>query len=206
MRPHSSSDCGHGLSSIQSADNCTRLPSRLRRWFLANALISGLFALLCLRSGSKPSRLAYPCQQAALTAAASAFGAPVVAAILALRNGATGAFRSRRACLGSVCGLFVMSALVAWALSTPAVGDGPGPSGKPREDYRARVYHVTDCPEDPVGDRFVGLDNLITLMGAGGLKFYESSATSDMDSHQSNRRTTARGCRLAFADGSWPTH
>ncbi|MGB2985710.1 MAG: DUF362 domain-containing protein [Phycisphaerae bacterium] len=51
-------------------------------------LTSGVLALLwlLLRSGSKPSRLAYPCQQAAVGTAAAAFGAPVVAALLVLRN------------------------------------------------------------------------------------------------------------------------
>ena len=53
----------------------------LKRWFVANSLVSGFFALcwLLLRSGAKPSRLAYPCQQAAISAAMLAFAAPVVA-------------------------------------------------------------------------------------------------------------------------------
>ena len=39
----------------------------LKRWFVGNILLAGFFALLwlLLRSGTKPSRLAYPCQQAA---------------------------------------------------------------------------------------------------------------------------------------------
>ncbi len=45
-------------------------------------------------------------------------------------------------------------------------------------EYRAQVYHLTDCPQDPVGDRFVGLDYLITQMGHEGLKFYRSDNTS----------------------------
>ncbi|MGB5552887.1 MAG: hypothetical protein WBO74_20595, partial [Thermoanaerobaculia bacterium] len=58
----------------------------LHRWFVANAYVAGIFALcwLLLRSGSRPSRLAYPCQQAAVSTATLAFGAPLVAAILAL--------------------------------------------------------------------------------------------------------------------------
>ncbi|MGB5161398.1 MAG: hypothetical protein WBQ27_09785, partial [Thermoanaerobaculia bacterium] len=60
----------------------------LHRWFVANAYVAGIFALcwLLLRSGSRPSRLAYPCQQAAVSTATLAFGAPLVAAILALRR------------------------------------------------------------------------------------------------------------------------
>jgi len=46
------------------------------------------------------------------------------------------------------------------------------------ESYRAQVFHVQDCPTDPVGDRFVGLDHLITLMGHEGLKLYRSAVSS----------------------------
>ena len=68
----------------------------LRRWFLANSLLAGFFALcwLLLRSGIRPSRFAYPCQQAALSTASLAFGAPVVTAILALRRGMSAGLRS----------------------------------------------------------------------------------------------------------------
>ncbi|UCD75022.1 MAG: DUF362 domain-containing protein [Phycisphaerales bacterium] len=51
----------------------------------------------------------------------------------------------------------------------------------PRQDYRAQIYHMIDCPQAPVGDRFVGLDYLVTLMGHEGLKFYRS-ATESMES------------------------
>ena len=52
----------------------------LTRWLFANSILAGIFALtwLVLRSGSKPSRFAYPCQQAALSTATLAFGVPVV--------------------------------------------------------------------------------------------------------------------------------
>lgn len=46
------------------------------------------------------------------------------------------------------------------------------------EDYRADIFHVTDCPQSSVGNRFVGLDNLLTLMGREGTKFYQSSTES----------------------------
>jgi hypothetical protein len=49
------------------------------------------------------------------------------------------------------------------------------PAMPPPPDYRARIYHVVDCPWDPVGDRFPGLDLLVTQMGHDGLKFYKSS-------------------------------
>jgi hypothetical protein len=48
----------------------------------------------------------------------------------------------------------------------------------PSRDYRARLYHMTDCPQAPVDDRFIGLDRLITGMGHRGLKFYRSPIPS----------------------------
>jgi hypothetical protein len=134
---------------------------------------SGVFALawLILRSGPKPSRFAYPCQQAAFSTASLAFGVPVVSALIGAR---------RRLCAGlrtpagvSVSALGLVLALGAGAyLSGADSYQGPvldAPAG-----YRAEVFHMTDCPQNPVGDRFVGLDHLITLMGRQGLKFYQS--------------------------------
>ncbi|MHC4429672.1 MAG: DUF362 domain-containing protein [Planctomycetota bacterium] len=53
-----------------------------------------------------------------------------------------------------------------------------GSTAAPRAGYRAQVFRITDCPQAPVGDRFVGLDHLVTLMGHEGLKFYRSSTVS----------------------------
>ncbi len=82
--PHGSTK--HGKHAASRNNGSSR--SFLKRWFLANSLLSGFFALcwLLLRSGSKPSRFAYPCQQAALSTATLAFGTPVVAAFLAARH------------------------------------------------------------------------------------------------------------------------
>ncbi|MHC4420852.1 MAG: DUF362 domain-containing protein [Planctomycetota bacterium] len=44
----------------------------------------------------------------------------------------------------------------------------------PPGGYRAQIYHMVHCPEDPVGDRFPGLDDLVSHMGQQGLKFYKS--------------------------------
>jgi hypothetical protein len=53
-------------------------------------------------------------------------------------------------------------------------GTDDEPRLSPPPDYRAQVFHVFDCPQDPVGDRFLGVDYLVTLMGREGLKFYRS--------------------------------
>ena len=52
------------------------------------------------------------------------------------------------------------------------------PALPPRGGYRAKIYHMVDCPQDPVGDRFPGFDSLVTLMGHEGFKFYKSSTVT----------------------------
>ncbi len=69
---------------------------------------------------------------------------------------------------------------IIWGYS-PKHPDMPMAMGLPALDYRANIYHITDCPEDPVGDNFMGLDYLIALMGHEGLKFYKSQ-TQTMES------------------------
>ncbi len=149
----------------------------LKRWFLANSLISGVLALcwLLLRSGSKPSRLAYPCQQAAFSAATLAFGVPLVAALIAARQRVVGAVRTPAGVVLAAVG--VLATLGTWGYLSRA-NEYQGPRLQPSGDYRAQLYHVSDCPPFPVGDRFVGLDNLLTLMGREGLKIYKSADES----------------------------
>ena len=63
-------------------------PDFLRRWYWLYGLLAGVLALawLLLRSGAKPSRLAYPCQQLALSTAGAVFGATLVGGLVALRR------------------------------------------------------------------------------------------------------------------------
>jgi hypothetical protein len=149
----------------------------LYRWFLANTFFAGFFALawLVLRSGAKPSRLAYPCQQAALSAASLAFGAPIVSALIAAR-------RRLAAGLRSPAGVVVALAVVAVGLGVSGYLVGvdayQGPVLEARGDYRAQLYHVSNSPEDPDGDRFPGMDALILLMGSRGTKFFESAVVT----------------------------
>lgn len=154
--------------------------SLLRTWFLGNTLLAGLFALgwLVLRSGPRPSRLAYPCQQAAISAATLAFGAPLVGAVLALRRGLRSGFGSPRAVAAAAVGLIVTVA--AWGLLT-GLRASPAPLNPalaPGDEYRAEVFHVADCPQDPVGDRFLCIEVMLELMGGQGLKFYRSPVTT----------------------------
>lgn len=151
----------------------------LTKWFVGNTLLAGFFALLWLlfRSGTKPSRLAYPCQQAAMTTASLAFGAPLVGALIAARCLAGRLIRDRRALAIAAVGLFVTIGLWGFLSRSNAssVYGLQSPAG-----YRAELFQVTDCPEDPVGDRFPGLDSLLGLMGENGLKFYRSETTGPL--------------------------
>ena len=149
----------------------------LLKWFVANTLLTGLFALLwlLLRSGTKPNRLTYPCQQAAFTTASLAFGAPIVGALLAARRVAGRLLGSRRALAIAGVGLFATVGFYGFISRSNATSM---PRYQPPSDHRASVFHASDCPEDPVGDRFVGLDNLLELMGRNGLKIYRSPTTS----------------------------
>jgi len=140
---------------------------------MANSLLGGVFAFcwLLLRSGTKPSRFAYPCQQAALSAATLAFGAPLVAAVIAARRQVAARLSTPSGIAAAVAGLILTAGVWGYFARADAY---TGPRFDPPGDYRARLYHVSDCPQDPVGDRFIGLDNLLVLMGREGLKFYRS--------------------------------
>lgn len=166
MRAHESHHRNHRL-----------FHSFLGRWFLANSLLSGLLAILWLlfRSGEKPSRLTYPCQRAAVSTAALAFGTPFVAAVIALRHRMTHWIRTPIILAVAAAGLIVTLSLTIYFSRAEEYA---GPVFDPPRDYRAQIYHVDGCPQNPSGEHFVGLSNLLGVMGRGGLKFYDSADVS----------------------------
>ncbi len=149
-------------------------------WLLANSFLTGLFALawLALRSGGRPSRLAYPCQRAALTTATLALGAPAVAGLAALRHRLLAVGRSTvgRATLG----VALFAVLVAWAYLAQVEASPAGPLLEAPASYRAELFHAAGCAENPVGDRFVCLEDLFALMGRQGLKIYRSTTVTPL--------------------------
>jgi hypothetical protein len=149
----------------------------LGRWFLANTFLAGVFALLWLifRSGSKPSRITYPCQRAAVSTATLAFGAPVVTALLAARRRVVLWMRTPAIVASAALGL-ILTVTISIYLTQAA--EYAGPVLDPPAGYRAQLYHVSGCPQDPAGDHFVGVSNLLALMGRDGLKFYRSPEVS----------------------------
>ena len=161
------------------ATRAPRTQFLLKRWFVGNTLLAGFFALLwlLLRTGTRPSRLAYPCQQAAATTASLAFGAPLVAALIAARCLAGRLIRNHRVLATAAVGFFVTIGL--WGFLSRSTASSTF-GLLPPAGYRAEVFHVTDCPPDPVGDHFPGLDSLLRLMGEHDRKFYRSTTVSPL--------------------------
>ncbi len=144
---------------------------------MSSTLVAGIVALVWLvfRSGSKPSRLTYPCQQAAFSTASLAFGAPLVAVLLAVRRRwRFGSVTPIRAAV-AVVGLIATAALWGYLSQADAYA---GPQLTAAVEYRAQVFHSAGNSAGTMGDRFANLDNLIEIMGGQGLKFYETSTTS----------------------------
>jgi hypothetical protein len=171
-------------------------------------LVAGILALLWLlvRSGASPRRLTYPCQRAAMSTAVIALGFPLAGLLVAARRRlrlAAAELRAGR--LAAAVALAAAAALAAvlaagFAGYLPEAGGylgaafsgqallGPRyPASEARylgtkmespASYRAAIYDVTDCQVKPAGTRFIGLDNLIALMGRQGLKFYRSGTAS----------------------------
>lgn len=128
---------------------------------------------LVLRSGRKPGRLLYPCQQAALGTAsatlAPAFGSAVIAFATAL-----GPARRRGSAAAALSLLVLTGGLFISDHSRVAAG-GPG-TPLPAAEYTARIYVVDDAG-GPIGEHHGGVDALIACMAGGGLKLYRSPAT-----------------------------
>jgi hypothetical protein len=164
-----------------SSDDADRQSGLLRRAdprrLLTHPHVAGFLSLgwLLMRTGLRPSRLSYPCQQAALSTAFVLVVAPLVAVLVAMRRRArAGVFTG----IGVAALAFgVLTALASWGHGVPDQGRGIAKLQPPAE-HRSQVYRVTNCPRERDGDRFPGLDNLIGLMGRNGLKFYRSDAAS----------------------------
>ena len=146
-------------------------------WTSTWMLISGVLALLwlLLRSGTRPNRFTYPCQQAACAAAMLAFGAPLATALMTVRRKIKGGLLSPLGLSVAAIGLAVTAGTWGWLHRVEAYD---GPVLAPSTQYRAEIYHVTNCPQSPVGDHFPGLDNLIAWMGEQGVRFFRSENTS----------------------------
>jgi hypothetical protein len=131
-------------------------------------------AWLLLRSGTKPSRMAYPCQQAAFSTAALVFGATFVGAVVALRRRLSVAWLTPVGISLGAVGL--IAATGVW--SQLQLADSAILSMTPPPGYRAQVFHQAGCPADPLGDRFLCVEDLIEMLGTHGIKLHRSPTTS----------------------------
>jgi len=152
-------------------------PEFLRRWYRLYVIAAGILALawLLFRSGTKPSRIVYPCQQAALSTAATAFGLTLVGAIVAIRRRLSVRWLTP---VGIVLGGLGLMAVVGTSSHQQPPLAYPGPLLDPPADYRAQVFSRVDCPQDPLGDRFVCVEDLIEMLGAQGIKLHRSDTVS----------------------------
>ncbi len=139
-------------------------------------LAIGALVWLLLRSGRKPSRLAYPCQRAALASSTLVLGLPLLHAID--RAHPLAGERSRAARL-LPAGALVLALVLS---AGPPEGSRPGVSARAAidtssrfADYRASVFAIENAG-GPAGDHHLGVDELISCMHAGGLSFYRSGS------------------------------
>src|SRR3972149_1365248 len=102
----------HRQAAGEPPTRCTKSSTQKSPWWRRfDMLLMGCAALLwlILRSGPKPTRLSYPCQQSAFGLAAGVFGAPVVAAVV---HGRDRLMPHRRA-VGAVAMLALVAAVAA---------------------------------------------------------------------------------------------
>lgn len=152
-----------------------REPIRLRAGVFFRAPIIGAVAALAwllLRTGTRPTRITYPCQQAAFGTAAALFATPALAAIVRRWGWLADTLRPHPRIGATVVIVPVIVAAVAigFASLRPSVA-----ILDPPPDYHPQVFVVDDVRGIAPG-RFGGVDDLITLMGLRGLKWYGSDA------------------------------
>lgn len=158
------------FATTRCAASRHRRPDLTRPRNAIGLAVAGAVALLwvVLRSGPKPSRLSYPCQQSAFGLATAAFGVPLVAAVVA---GRAAFLRFLHSVGGKIAGMgmaVLCIALIAYGSydSQPAVIMATPPA-----DYHPAVYLVNDA-RGVLPGRFGGVDDLVTLMGSSGLKWH----------------------------------
>jgi len=126
----------------------------------------GMLALLwlVLRSGTKPTRLSYPCQQSALGLAAATFGGPLVLAILAGREKLLAFVRrtAGRLAIAGLASLVLVLAVIGSSQDAPPPVMLAPPSG-----YHPDLFLVNNA-RGPLPGRFGGIDDLSSLMGSTG--------------------------------------
>ena len=182
-------------SDGDNTDSPTHAPAR--RWKLAYWFVGiGSLIWLLLRSGTKPRRLAYPCQR---VASANSLG--FLAYLAALLSSAKLFRRLKQAFSPGRLAFFVIGLLLTVTLQrsitepdVPALAESPDLPGWTSGSAVSDVFVVTNVPEPqysldggqvPSGvtpDKALhddGVDALVNLMEAEGDYFYKTSAHPD---------------------------
>ncbi len=172
------------------------IKGRLKSFLLGNVYVIGIVSLvwLIVRSGRKPSRLSYPCQQAALLNTSVLFGGSVMP--LAVRAGRFARARalgielprhSRLKRAAEATAILLLAGLLAFSLLGGF--DGPGTTPEMRAAAAALTLPELRSASPGASDIFVaenippdssrGVDMLIDVMDGNGLDFYRSAGEHD---------------------------
>lgn len=165
-----------------------RTITAVARFFSGSVFLLGIGSLLwlLLRSGTKPSRVRYPCQRAAAGTSAFWLGAFVLPGVLrglrtvGLRLPEVRLNRLTRCLLVFVSVVAVSSLLIARLVPRRASSPPPVRAGLPawasvRHDP-SRIFVVDSFPApDSLGTLHEGLDSLLSLMAANGTCLYRST-------------------------------
>jgi hypothetical protein len=172
--------CRHAPAARAHAErhgsDCAR-----RRRYEPHAVILGLVSLgwLILRTGRKPDRFAYPCQQTALGNVSLLLGLPLAHS---LQKALTRSPRPRAVLVTAALATAVLITAVGLSDFAPMdllafTNEPTAAPGLARAGYEATLYVVHDAG-GPSGDHHLGVDELLATMALGGLPFYESATGS----------------------------
>jgi len=149
-----------------------------------NSFIIGLLSLVwfAIRTGTKPSRAVYPCQQAAAANSYAWLGAYILP-LFAKVGKRTGQLYARRNLIfTALAALAVLISGVFAVCTIPGGNQGPAPSGQ----AVSLTLSEKQAAVTPASDIFVvqgtsgndqGIAELIDLMGSHNFQFYDSSVS-----------------------------
>ncbi|MDY6793920.1 MAG: DUF362 domain-containing protein [Actinomycetota bacterium] len=185
---------GRSKGEIESGESSCPygLWNRIRKVLLGNVYLLGIVSLvwLIIRSGRKPSRLSYPCQQAALANTTVLFGAgvmPVAARLTQLARRKAWGIESDRlsrllrvaetlalVCLAGILTLSLIGGLGAGESVTPEMRAAASslvlPEMRSSSSQASDIFVAEGVPAD--SER--GVADLINVMDANGLDFFRS--------------------------------
>ena len=161
------------------------LGKKLWRWTSSNAFIVGLLSIIwfAIRTGTKPSRAAYPCQRIA-AGNSYAWLATYIFPLFVLEKHVYKSSSTRRRGLALLFGLLLIGA-VTWNLSNTRGGALAVAS-----EFEKMSLSLAEkvAEQEPASDIFAvngttghdgGVTELISLMGQHGLLFYQSEVPAE---------------------------